>query len=98
MLRTVAYLDLYKHFFKYGFTFLSPTIFDVTSIKNKFIYYFDKKTTFKKYSIIYKTTNFIKSVSYKNIDKNLFQYIRKNKIFNKGRYSRNRQLYRTGVY
>jgi len=25
-------------------------------------------------------------------------FIRKNKIFNKGRYSRNRQLYRTGVY
>ena len=25
-------------------------------------------------------------------------YLRKNKIFNKGRYSRNRQLYRTGVY
>jgi hypothetical protein len=25
-------------------------------------------------------------------------YIRKNKIFNKGRYSRNRQLYRTGFY
>lgn len=28
---------------------------------------------------------------------NIF-YLRKNKIFNKGRYSRNRQLYRTGVY
>lgn len=25
-------------------------------------------------------------------------YLRKNKIFNKGRYSRNRQFYRTGVY
>lgn len=25
-------------------------------------------------------------------------FIRKNRIFNKGRYSRNRQLYRTGVY
>jgi len=27
-----------------------------------------------------------------------FFYLRKNRIFNKGRYSRNRQLYRTGVY
>jgi hypothetical protein len=27
-----------------------------------------------------------------------FFYIRKNRIFNKGRYSRNRQTYRTGVY
>ena len=30
--------------------------------------------------------------------KNLFLYIRKNTFFNKGRYSRNRQTYRTGVY
>ena len=27
-----------------------------------------------------------------------FFFIRKNRIFNKGRYSRNRQTYRTGVY
>jgi len=29
---------------------------------------------------------------------NSFFFLRKTKIFNKGRYSRNRQLYRTGVY
>jgi hypothetical protein len=28
----------------------------------------------------------------------LLFFIRKNRIFNKSRYSRNRQLYRTGVY
>lgn len=34
-----------------------------------------------------------------NLNKNnILFFIRKNKIFNKGRYSRNRQLYRTGVY
>ena len=27
-----------------------------------------------------------------------FQYLRKNKVYNKGRYSRCRQNYRTGVY
>jgi len=33
------------------------------------------------------------------LEKNLnCMYIRKNKFFNKGRYSRNRQIYRTGVY
>ena len=32
-----------------------------------------------------------------NKDKTVL-FLRKNKIFNKGRYSRNRQLYRTGVY
>lgn len=34
-------------------------------------------------------------------DKNYFNsffFLRKTKIFNKGRYSRNRQLYKTGVY
>ena len=30
--------------------------------------------------------------------KSTILFLRKNKIFNKGRYSRNRQLYRTGVY
>jgi hypothetical protein len=34
------------------------------------------------------------------LDEYVYQlvYFRKNKIFNKGRYSRNRQFYRTGVY
>lgn len=47
------------------------------------------------------------SIKYKPTDNSQFlenskavsaMFIRKNKIFNKGRYSRNRQLYRTGVY
>ncbi len=40
-------------------------------------------------------TKHINSNSLKNFN---IQYLRKNRIFNKGRYSRNRQLYRTGVY
>lgn len=48
-------------------------------------------------------TNFLpyNNARFINIDfSNLFNvlFIRKNKIFNKGRYSRNRQFYRTGVY
>jgi hypothetical protein len=39
-----------------------------------------------------------KYINYKNSNNYNFYYLRKNKIFNKGRYSRNRQLYRTGVY
>lgn len=39
---------------------------------------------------------------HKNIDilsnRNEFQFLRKNKVYNKGRYSRTRQNYRTGVY
>ena len=33
--------------------------------------------------------------NYKNFE---FQFLRKNKVYNKGRYSRCRQNYRTGVY
>ena len=39
-----------------------------------------------------------KFVNFYNFKNYNFYYLRKNKIFNKGRYSRNRQLYRTGVY
>lgn len=38
------------------------------------------------------TNNFLKRSNF------VFFYLRKNKIFNKGRYSRNRQTYRTGFY
>lgn len=47
------------------------------------------------YPIKYKPTD----TSYLlNSKKSSILFLRKNKIFNKGRYSRNRQLYRTGVY
>jgi len=39
-----------------------------------------------------------KYISLDAVKSQKFYYIRKNRIFNKGRYSRNRQLYRTGVY
>lgn len=48
-----------------------------------------------KYSINYKPSSFVK---YSNNNSLSIYFLRKNKIFNKGRYSRNRQLYRTGVY
>jgi len=50
----------------------------------------------KFYPIKYKPTDVTQYLTAKKSLINLF--IRKNKIFNKGRYSRNRQLYRTGVY
>lgn len=39
-----------------------------------------------------------KYISYKSLKKFNFFFLRKNRIFNKSRYSRNRQLYRTGFY
>jgi hypothetical protein len=39
-----------------------------------------------------------KFIDLNKVDEYLFLFLRKNRIFNKGRYSRNRQTYRTGVY
>ncbi len=39
-----------------------------------------------------------KYINLDNVKNYCFFFLRKNKIFNKGRYSRNRQLYRTGFY
>jgi hypothetical protein len=49
------------------------------------------------YFIRFNSSFFVKNLS--TIKNNfLFLFLRKNKVFNKGRYSRNRQTYRTGVY
>lgn len=50
------------------------------------------------YPIRFSETSLSKHIDLKNINTYNFFFIRKNRIFNKGRYSRNRQLYRTGVY
>lgn len=48
--------------------------------------------------IKFSPSNFIKYINYLNINTYNILYLRKAKVFNKGRYSRNRQYYRTGVY
>jgi len=45
-----------------------------------------------------KPNNFYKFNDLVNNNDSINMFLRKNKIFNKSRYSRNRQLYRTGVY
>jgi hypothetical protein len=52
--------------------------------KNKFSNDYKKKFIFKTKNILEKNLTCL--------------YLRKTKFFNKGRYSRNRQIYRTGVY
>lgn len=48
------------------------------------------------YPVKYKPTDATQYLTVKN--NMICLFLRKNKVFNKGRYSRNRQLYRTGVY
>lgn len=61
-----------------------------------------KNNWFSKIKLFYPTrfseSSMSKHIELNNINNYTFFFIRKNRIFNKGRYSRNRQLYRTGVY
>nr|YP_004841739.1 Ymf67 [Ichthyophthirius multifiliis]AEL89281.1 Ymf67 [Ichthyophthirius multifiliis] len=52
----------------------------------------------KNYNIQFSPSNILKYLDKNWIGNINFLYIRKNKVFNKGRYSRNRQTYRTGIY
>jgi len=52
----------------------------------------------KHYFIKFSESSISKYININSIKMYKFNYIRKNRIFNKSRYSRNRQLYRTGVY
>lgn len=60
------------------------------------------KDFFKKISdtwyIKFGSVDFSKYFKNANLYSNIIYFLRKNKVFNKGRYSRNRQIYRTGVY
>lgn len=59
----------------------------------------DWKTLLNKhYFVKFSDSSISKYISINSIKLYKFNYIRKNRIFNKSRYSRNRQLYRTGVY
>lgn len=50
------------------------------------------------YKISFSASNIVKYISDKSVNNSIILYLRKNKIFNKSRYSRNRQTYRTGAY
>ena len=85
------------------FSFLSRANYDVFSRNNNSNLYVDISKAWlldlkKIFSIRYSNTSVTKNVEVRNQDNYLFYFLRKNKIFNKGRFSRNRQLYRTGVY
>lgn len=46
----------------------------------------------------YSSSSITKYIGVGNLGEFEFQFLRKNKVYNKGRYSRCRQNYRTGVY
>lgn len=99
-----------KKIFKKYNLFYKKNIFNFVNVYNTKINFYNiyvNKILFKKnwlfllkknFIIRYSETSLSKFIKLDNVKNYLIFYIRKNKIFNKGRYSRNRQLYRTGVY
>ena len=50
------------------------------------------------FKISFSVSTIVKYISNYTVNNSVILYLRKNKIFNKSRYSRNRQTYRTGAY
>lgn len=69
--------------------FVNPTL----TFKKDFAFFLKKL-----YPVKYNKTVNVKYYPSLKFDSLRIYFLRKNKIFNKSRYSRNRQLYRTGVY
>lgn len=78
----------------HGGPFLSSYIIKIKPYIHVFENY--EKQLMKFNPIKYSESSVNKFINLQNSNK--IYFLRKNKIFNKGRYSRNRQLYRTGVY
>lgn len=80
---------------------------NLLKFKNIFLFRF-KNIFFKKFNntiknkittkIKFSDSSMNKYINYNNLKNFNFFFLRKNRIFNKSRYSRNRQLYRTGFY
>jgi hypothetical protein len=98
---------LKNKFFKYNKLFLKNFSQNYTNIYFFKIFAKDLKIKInnewnnilkKHYKIRFSESSISKYININSIKNYKINYIRKNRIFNKSRYSRNRQLYRTGVY
>lgn len=79
-----------NNLFQFSYNLLHNSIFFL----NKNINSLPKFSFFIKFSI----SDFFKYLNNNSLNFLNILFLRKNKVFNKGRYSRNRQYYRTGVY
>jgi len=88
-------INIYKNlgFFQIVNTFYF-VVFNVTSLKQTIIQTNKSLIISPKFS----STSIVKYLKVGQSNDFEFQFLRKNKVYNKGRYSRCRQNYRTGVY
>jgi hypothetical protein len=107
-LHTTKKINFFKKTYKYYANYLSMNfndflnvwsfIFNKTSLSLIHINHSFKNLTKAYYPIRFNESSSNKFIELEKISDYCFFFIRKNRIFNKGRYSRNRQTYRTGVY
>lgn len=95
------YNNLYKPY--NIFRYWDKKFLENLKYRNSFYIYailepFWKSKLLKRFTIRFRDTSTNKYIDLSNLLNYKLQFLRKNKIFNKSRYSRNRQLYRTGVY
>ena len=98
-----TYINLYKKSFKVKFFFLNKKLHKslVAKYSNDTYVFINKE--FKKnlqdsLTIRFSDSSVSKYIPMYNLNQYKLYFLRKNRIFNKSRYSRNRQLYRTGFY
>jgi len=93
-----------KNYTKFKFLFLLENNFVYNLSNNKHLYLnvvFNNSilNNLKNlYKISFSASNVVKYISDLSVNSSVILYLRKNKVFNKSRYSRNRQTYRTGAY
>jgi len=93
-----------KNYTKFKYLFLLENNFVYNLSVNKHIYLnvlFNNSILNKLknlYKISFSASNVVKYISDLSVNSSVILYLRKNKVFNKSRYSRNRQTYRTGAY
>ncbi len=93
--------NIFSKFFKLNtsnFLHFWSFFFDKTNMSLVFLNNSFKSLNKEYYPIRFNETSSNKFIELNKISDYCFFFIRKNRIFNKGRYSRNRQTYRTGVY
>lgn len=82
--------DYMLHFWSF---FFDRTLLSLIRLNDSF-----KKLNNSYYPVRFNESSTNKFIELNKLSDYSFFFIRKNRIFNKGRYSRNRQTYRTGVY
>ena len=94
-----------NYFFFFNSDFIKTSLNKTILILNKnnlnsIFFYSLKKINLNSsfYKIKFSVSDFFKNLNVKTLANINILFLRKTKIFNKGRYSRNRQYYRTGVY